>query len=442
MHIKTFLTTLLLTLFIPLPVQAQTAPVGGLLEKVTQAKQLLEPIKLNYALTPQYKTVKKKKVLSHYTLTIKDLAVAVYDPATGTILTTSAMQRGSEFEFPDRNFDIKKIRFNGVNTRFQVNKPAGGLVVALKYLITPVESGSKVAIEQAMYPALYTPYAPELTGIETSTAGDAYLTGVIQSAAAALQNKSSVSVPGKTIPEAIKPELVRALLYAEHMDTAEFINTTNTQSLIDKVNVLLATNKGDTWKYSVSSAGAAGISQFIPSTYASLVKRHTDVALVSDFVAGMRDHVNAVKATFILLDDYIKAVQDRAPEYFLSGHAFDYGVAAYNGGPARVALAAKQFGTAWYEDQSAKLAPYDEQIALQAKVVQGLQSQIKKTTAKTQKSKLQATLKTEQAKLDQAKAERAALDKAILRNETVNYVLKIHRLVQVFNANPTNLAAK
>lgn len=442
MHIKSLVSIFLLAIFIPLPVHAQAAPTSGLLEKVAQAKQLLEPIKLNYALTAQYKTVKKKKTLSHYTLTVKDLAVAVFDPATGSILTTSAMQRGSEFEFPDKNVDIKKIRFNGVNTRFQVNKPSGGLVVALKYLITPVESGSKAAIEQAMYPALYTPYSPELTGIETSSAGDAYLTSVIQSAAAALAAKQSVSVPGKTIPEAIKPELVRALLYAEHMDTTEFLNTSNTQSLIDKVNVLLATNKGDTWKYSVSSAGAAGISQFIPSTYASLVKRHADVALIPDFVAGMRDHVNAVKATFILLDDYIKAVQDRAPEYFLSGHAFDYGVAAYNGGPARVALAAKQFGTAWYEDQSARLAPFDEQIALQTKVVQGLQSQIKKTKVKAQKTKLQATLNSEQRKLEQAKAERAALDKAVLRNETVNYVLKIHRLVQVFNANPTNVAAK
>lgn len=442
MHIKTFLGVLLLAALIPLPTHAQAAPVTGLLEKVVQAKQLLEPIKLNYTLTAQYKTVKKKKTLSHYDVAVKDLVVAIYDPASGAILTTSAMQRGSEFTFPDKNFDVQKVRFNGVNTRFVVNKPAGGLVVALKYLITPVESGSKAAIEQAMYPAVYTPYIPELAGIETSTAGDAYLTGVIQSAVAALQNIASVSVPRKTIPEAIKPELVRALLYAEHMDTTEFLNTSNTQSLIDKVNVLLATNQGDTWKYSVSSAGAAGISQFIPSTYAALVVRHADVALISDFVTGMRDHVNAVKATFILLDDYIKAVQDRAPEYFLSGHAFDYGVAAYNGGPARVALAAKQFGTAWYEDQSAKLVPLDEQIALQTKVVQGLQSQIKKAKVKAQKAKLQATLNGEQTRLGQIKAERAALDKAILRNETVNYVLKIHRLVQVFNANPTNLAAK
>lgn len=442
MHIKTFLIVLLLVVCIPLPASAQAVPATGLLDKVAQAKQLLEPITLNYTLTPHYKTVKKKKTLSQYELTAKDLVVALYDPAAGSVLTARAIQHGSEFTFSDATVDIQKVRFNGVNTRFMVNKPAGGLVLALKYLISPVESGSKEAIEQALYPAIYTPYSPELIGIETSTAGDAYLTGVIQNAAAALAANPSVSVPGKTIPQAIKPELVRALLYAEHMDTTEFLNTSNTQSLIDKVNVLLATNKGDTWKYSVSSAGAAGISQFMPSTYASLVARHADAALVPDFVTGMRDHVNAVKATFILLDDYIKAVQDRAPEYFLSGHAFDYGVAAYNGGPARVALAAKQFGAAWYEDQSAKLAPYDEQIALQQRVVQGLQVQVKKTKAKAQKAKLQTTLNTERAKLDQIQTERAALDKAVLRAETVNYVLKIHRLVQVFNANPTNVAAK
>ncbi len=429
---------------------ASNTPDLNLVQKIDEARKLLEPVKLNYSISPQYKTVtktvKKKKtttkVLSGYKLDAKDLALAILDPATNQIRITAAIQRDTSFEFPDKNFAITKIRFNGVNTRFSVQTPANGKVVALKYLISPVETGSKAAIENALYDGIYTPYSPELLDDGVSQAGNTYLSSVITAATTALQNKNSVSVPGKSIPEAIKPELVRALLYAEHMDTTEFLNTTDTEQLIKKVNILLGSNKGETWKYSVSSAGAAGISQFIPSTYASLVKRHPDAQLIPNFVTGMRDHTNAVKATFILLDDYIKAVQDRAPEYFLSGHAFDYGVAAYNGGPARVANAARQFGTAWYEDNSDKLSPLNGKIALQNTVVNSLKTKLKKTTGKTQKAAVQKTLSAEQATLNSLTAERDSLDRAILRNETVNYVLKIHRLVQVFNSNPLNVASK
>jgi hypothetical protein len=419
--------------FTALAQTAHTTPLPPLLAQIKQAKALLEPVKLNYSLTPQYKTVKKKKVLSGYMLDIKDLAVAVLDPATGEIKITAAMQRGTDFTFPDKNFDIQKTRFNGVNTRFVVNKPAGGKVLALKYLITPIESGLKAEIEKALYTGIYVPYSPELLSDELSVAGANYLDGVIKQASLQLANKPSVSQPGKTIPEAIKPQLVRALIYAEHMDTTEFLVNSDTNQLVKKINVLLAGNEGDTWKYSVSSAGAAGISQFIPSTYGSLVKRHPDAALIPDFVTGMRNHVNAVKSTFILLDDYIKAVQDRAPDYFLAGHAFDYGVAAYNGGPARVAKAATQFGATWYEDQSAKLKPLQEKVSLQAAVVSSLRAQIKKITNKTEKAKVQKVLAAEEATLKEVTAERDNTESAILRNETVNYVLKIHRLIQVFN---------
>jgi hypothetical protein len=306
-----------------------------------------------------------------------------------------------------------------------------------------VETGSKAAIENAMYSGVYVPYSPELLDDTVSAHGAAYLDALITQASKELANKPSASQPGKTIPEAIKPELVRALIYAEHMDTTEFLTTKDTNQLVKKVNILLAGNEGETWKYSVSSAGAAGISQFIPSTYASLVKRHPDARLIPDFVTGMRNHNNAVKSTFILLDDYIKEVADRAPQHFISGHAFDYGVAAYNGGPVRVSNATKQFGALWYEDQSSALAPLNEKIKTQAAVVQSLTAQVKKLKNKTEKAKVQKVLNSEQATLNTLTAERAQLDKAILRNETVHYVLKIHRLIQVFNDHkPAVVASK
>lgn len=435
------LTLIFALIAFPFPAQAET-PAQSLVAQIKQAKELLAPVKLNYALTPHYKTTvqarskTKKQVLQNYTLDIKDLAVAVLDPTSGAIKVTAAMQRGTSFEFPDKNFDIDVVKFNGVNTRFTVNKPAGGKVLALKYLITPVESGSKAAIEKALYSGVYVPYSPELVTAEVSSYGAQYLDGVIAQAVVQLQNTPSISSPGKSIPAAIEPGLVRSLLYAEHMDTSEFLNTADTKQLIAKINVLLAGNEGETWKYSVSSAGAAGISQFIPSTYASLVKRHPEANLIPDFVTGMRNHVNGVKATYLLLDDYIKEVETRAGDAFLAAHAFDYGVAAYNGGPVRVAKTAIAYGPLWSQDHSADVGPLQDKVNRQTAVVNALKAQIKKTAKKADKTKLQGVLNKEQATLTTVQAELDKTQASILRNETVNYVMKIDKLVQIFNDHP------
>lgn len=420
-----------------------------LYDRIEQAKKLLEPIKLNYQLVPQYKTSKatrsKKavKTLSHYTLPKKDLALAVFNPNTGQTEIVMGILEDTSVSFPPQysQYDIQKIRFNGVNTTFKVNKPSGGKVLALKYLITPKESGSKAEIENAMYSGVYVPYSQELIEESVTKAGEKYINDIIAQVSKELANKPSVSEPGKMIPETIKPELVRALVYAEHMDTTEFLNTQDTKLLADKVNVLLAGNKSDTWKYSVSSAGAAGISQFIPSTYKSLVNRHKDITFNPDFVAGMRDHVNALKATFVLLDDYIAEVRNRAPEHFLPGHAFDYGVAAYNGGPVRVSRAAKQYGATWYEANDGQLNAVEEEIR---KANQNLAS-IRARFFASKDKKLRATLQTQadntRAEIKELTEKRDAISAGTLRNETVNYVLKIHRLVQHFNSNPQPILA-
>lgn len=375
------------------PVVTSAAKNPLLIEQIDQAKKILATSSLNYSLVPQYKNTttttgkgKKKKTitkkqLTGYVLDRKDIALAILNPVTNQIEVTKGIQTDRDFNFPDINYKIERVRFNGVNTRFKVVNPAGGKVLALKYLITPTESGSKKNITSSLYEAIYVPYSQDLQTPEVSKYGEDYLTRVMNEVYNQLQNYPSQSVAGKTITEAIHPALVKALIYAEHMDTSEFLNNSDTQYLIGKVNMLFAGNGPDTFKYSVSSAGAAGITQFMPGTYKSLAARHTKANLITDFKDGMRNHVNAVKATYLLLDDYIAAVKARASVYFIPGHAFNYGAAAYNGGTVRVARAAKTFGTYWDQHQE------DEENSL--------------------------------------------------RNETVNYVKKVQRLIQVFNDQTT-----
>src|SRR4029434_11165512 len=66
---------------------------------------------------------------------------------------------------------------------------------------------------------------------------------------------------------------------------------------------LYALNELDTYRYSVSVAGAGGMVQMIPSTYQMLRRMHPGIGLNPDFVYGMRNHGNALEAMLLYVMD-------------------------------------------------------------------------------------------------------------------------------------------
>ena len=202
---------------------------------------------------------------------------------------------------------------------------------------------------------------------------------------------------------------------------------------MDQLNILLALNEGDTYKYSVSTAGARGIAQFIPSTYASLVTRHSDAGLIADFVAGMSDHENAIKAMYLLLDDYAGAVRVKASQGFASGRVFDYAAASYNGGTTRVARAINAFGDTWNEDRNGQINTLKSQVSSLTSQVKNLKKKIAKADKKT-KTSLQADLNKAQNNLSNISSQLDTVSIATLRPETINYVQKIYKVIQFFNS--------
>ncbi|HKE57287.1 MAG TPA: hypothetical protein VKB46_11310, partial [Pyrinomonadaceae bacterium] len=62
-------------------------------------------------------------------------------------------------------------------------------------------------------------------------------------------------------------------------------------------------NQLDTYRYSVSSAGAGGMVQMIPWAYNLERQRHPGVGLIPDFVTGMRNHGNALQAMLLYMQD-------------------------------------------------------------------------------------------------------------------------------------------
>jgi hypothetical protein len=91
--------------------------------------------------------------------------------------------------------------------------------------------------------------------------------------------------------------------------------------------------------------------QMIPKTYEAIRQSHPNAALNPDFVTGMRDHSNALKAMLLYMNDTWKGVADSAEVQA----ALNQGIASkpellaagYNSNPARLPRYLKDGGAGW-----------------------------------------------------------------------------------------------
>jgi outer membrane murein-binding lipoprotein Lpp len=160
-----------------------------------------------------------------------------------------------------------------------------------------------------------------------------------------------------------------------------------------------------------------------------LVKRHPEANLTADYVAGMSDHVNAIKATFLLLDDYTASVQNQSAGNFVLASPSEYGVASYNGGVTRIARSIKNFGAQWSDSRSDQINILQAQVTAQENKVNSLTQQIKKAKKKADKDRLTKERQQEQQSLDGLRGQLDTIKASTLRDETIGYVGKIRRLM-------------
>jgi hypothetical protein len=97
-------------------------------------------------------------------------------------------------------------------------------------------------------------------------------------------------------------DIAERLCLVEHVDHFRF-RQENRSALYDEIFSLYALNELDTYRYSVSSAGAGGMVQMIPWTYNLMRQRHPGAGLIPDFVQGMRNHGNALQAMLLYMND-------------------------------------------------------------------------------------------------------------------------------------------
>ena len=284
--------------------------------------------------------------------------LAFQDPATGKIdyvaLTKesflSTRSDKAAISQNGRPLMIRTIRGNGGNTPVTITGSDGTAMLPLLVQYPVVREGKYIetAYYMSTHPGLVTP--------DVVNAGRFYVRNVIELARERLRSH------GITIQPRIA-DMAERLATVEHVDHLRF-RTEPHQVIYNDIFTLYALNEGQTYRYSVSSAGAGGMVQMIPSTYRMVRARYPQANLNPDFVEGMRDHVNASKAMLIYMqwtwNDLTSSPTINAALADGTATPEQLMAAGYNSNPARLAGYISRGGANW-----TNLIPRETQIYLQ-----------------------------------------------------------------------------
>lgn len=185
--------------------------------------------------------------------------------------------------------NVKIVRANGVNTALTIITPEGKALAPLT-VEYPIEKGGKFK-ELAFYTSAH----PELLSRDLVRSGQSYVRDMLDLAAKRLSEKGIMITPDLI-------DIAERLCVVEHVDHDRFRNE-NRIALYDEIYSLFALNELDTYRFAVSSAGAGGMVQMIPWAYNLQRTRYPGVGLMPDFVAGMRNHGNALQAMLLYMKD-------------------------------------------------------------------------------------------------------------------------------------------
>lgn len=214
---------------------------------------------------------------------------------------------------------------NGVNTEFEIEKPKGFKVYAIRRVVNDPKGRREV---------VYTPYSDKLNLPDVRRSGVAYIDSVIDRALDGLrarQVRSRID-PHRLVADMAPREVIRRLVLIEHIDEDRFRRESFTE-LVKEVHTTYGLNQNVAYNYSVSSAKARGMFQIIPKTYDAMRRTYPTAKLKENFVAGTTDHVNAAMAA-ILLADHDLGLIPRGLRQTVLADPGEYVACSYNRGPS------------------------------------------------------------------------------------------------------------
>ena len=305
------------------------------------------------------KLLRSRLTLTSATPNTAFVTVAALDPDSSKIHTISLPKE----TFLTRGTDVVLNTSQGLNVRFQVVRPN---YVNTAVVVSEAATGKQLTPLVVEYPiekfgrfremAYYTSAHPALLSPEITKHGQAYVRNMLDLAAQRLKAK------GKTIsPETV--DIAERLCLVEHVDHDRF-RREDRKKVYEEVYALYSLNELDTYRYSVSSAGAGGMVQMIPPTYQMVRRMHPGVGLNPDFVVGMRNHGNALEAMLLYMQDTWNdlALKQEVLDALANRTATrsELMAAGYNSNPARLPLYLRRGGGGWRT-----LIPRETQMYLQ-----------------------------------------------------------------------------
>jgi hypothetical protein len=286
------------------------------------------------------------------------IRVAFYDYVTSQIdyvvMTKPAfLSRNGEIPVTTTNGKLVTVRIvnaNYVNTPVMIidQENKAHLPLLVQYPIERNGTYAETAYYISTHPGIVTP--------EVVNAGRIYMRNTLDVARESLQKKGIF-----ISPQVI--DMAERLAIVEHVDHQRFWNEYH-PTLFNEIYALYALNEGQTYRYSVSPAGAGGMVQMIPWTYNMIRSRYYNVGLMPDFVEGMRNHPNAAKAMLL----YMQMTWSDLLSSQTVADAIESGIATpaelmsagYNSNPAKLAGYIRRGGANWKA-----LIPRETKIYLQ-----------------------------------------------------------------------------
>ncbi|HEY0763885.1 MAG TPA: hypothetical protein VGD61_16035 [Pyrinomonadaceae bacterium] len=335
-------------------------------KKISEPVTSLTPSMIQARISEAQRMFKTRPKPTAFVPSIEFVTVAALDRETGrthliTLSKQTFLTKGAELNTvtsEGTQVNLRIIRANGVNTALTLFTPDGKSLAPLT-IEYPIERGGKY-----LETAYYTSAHPALLSKDLVRSGQSYVRNMLDLAVKRLRDKGV----------AISPQLVdvaERLCVVEHVDHERF-RAENRLALYEEIYSLFALNELDTYRYSVSSAGAGGMVQMIPWAYNLERTRHPGVGLIPDFVTAMRNHGNALQAMLLYMQDtWNEMTANEEVKYALEAKIAtpsELLAAGYNSNAAKLPGYLKRGGDGWRT-----LIPRETQMYLQIyKSVEGV----------------------------------------------------------------------
>lgn len=220
-------------------------------------------------------------------------------------------------------FVLRRVSANGVNSQFEVIEPEGTIILALRRAVRGRG-------------AIYAPWSRNMDTFALRAEGLDYLQAMLSESEESIAKVRSRAVPGKNVMQVVPRDIVKTLIFVEHIDGSRLAPGETIVPHALKVLLTFGANGRDTYRYSRSSAGARGIAQFMPATYAATRRAYGEARLPMSFLAAMEDHRVSIIAMYCAIDSVLAGLPSwYRRELLRPGNELNLGLyiaGAYNAG--------------------------------------------------------------------------------------------------------------